>query len=308
MVEIGADINWKNADGDTSLLAACRRGHADTVSFLVSHGADVNCPGKDLMNPLHICARRGDAATLEVLMSAGAANLSTMAKNKEGQTALDIAKAKGYDNVYAILMRQRRGLPPQPTRQANPRELDNNNSSSSRSTTGSGGGRNNAATSSNGASLLAQPPLVQQQQNMDLDAAALLLTTPNGAPGPAALPPANSSSSRSSSSYGSKKSKIKDSAALDSLYNSKVDRPSSSAAARSSAYSADSGSGDSNTTGAPYTLIGGSNYKGDNNETTIALKSILDQEQQARNKVEAKVSYTGVLPSTSRTKQYANNK
>lgn len=27
LLEIGADVNWKHTDGDTPLLAACRRGH-----------------------------------------------------------------------------------------------------------------------------------------------------------------------------------------------------------------------------------------------------------------------------------------
>jgi ankyrin repeat protein len=31
LLEIGADVNWKHTDGDTPLLAACRRGHTGNV-------------------------------------------------------------------------------------------------------------------------------------------------------------------------------------------------------------------------------------------------------------------------------------
>ena len=47
LLEIGAQVNWKNAEGDTPLHAACRRGHDKTISTLLIHGADVNITGSD---------------------------------------------------------------------------------------------------------------------------------------------------------------------------------------------------------------------------------------------------------------------
>jgi ankyrin repeat protein len=47
LLEIGAQVNWKNAEGDTPLHAACRRGHDGTISILLVHGADVNMTGAD---------------------------------------------------------------------------------------------------------------------------------------------------------------------------------------------------------------------------------------------------------------------
>lgn len=108
LIEIGADVNWKNSDGDTPLLAACRKGYADTVSFLLANGADPNCVGNDGFAPIHIASRRGDADTLCLLLDAAAIPSK---KNKEGQTALDIAKSKGYDEIYSRLMSHRRGVP-----------------------------------------------------------------------------------------------------------------------------------------------------------------------------------------------------
>jgi ankyrin repeat protein len=60
------------------------------------------------MVPLHICARRGDRATLDLLL---AANTLTTIKTKDGLTALDIAKSKGFEDIYARLMRQRSSIP-----------------------------------------------------------------------------------------------------------------------------------------------------------------------------------------------------
>jgi len=109
LIEIGADVNWKNSDGETPLLAACRRGHAETISMLLVHGADANIvSSNDGLAPLHICAKRGDHISLDHLL---AANTNTTIKTRDGQTALDIAKSKGYEDIYGMLMRQRRSIP-----------------------------------------------------------------------------------------------------------------------------------------------------------------------------------------------------
>lgn len=107
LIEIGADVNWKHQDGDTPLLAACRRGHTETIALLLAHGADSNICGTDSFTPLHVSTRRGDAESVNVLLNA---NTSTTARTKEGQTALDIARAKGYESIYARLMEKRSGV------------------------------------------------------------------------------------------------------------------------------------------------------------------------------------------------------
>mmetsp|Transcript_7461 Transcript_7461/g.16600 ORF Transcript_7461/g.16600 Transcript_7461/m.16600 type:complete len:423 (-) Transcript_7461:526-1794(-) len=104
LIEIGADVNWRNHDGDTPLLAACRRGHTETIALLLAHGADSNTTGADWLAPLHICTKRGDAASVDALLNA---STSTTLRTKEGQTALDIARAKGYESIYARLMGKR---------------------------------------------------------------------------------------------------------------------------------------------------------------------------------------------------------
>jgi ankyrin repeat protein len=100
LLGIGADINWKHQDGDTALLAACRRGHTHTVESLVAHGADINLTGADSLSPLHICCLRGDFPTLNILLNANP-NLSL--KTKDGKTAMQLAEAKGHENICSRL-------------------------------------------------------------------------------------------------------------------------------------------------------------------------------------------------------------
>jgi ankyrin repeat protein len=107
LLEFGADVNWKNSDGDTALLTACRRGHTETIALLLAFGADSNITGNDTLSPLHICARRGDVNSLDFLLSS---NANTMLKTKDGHTALDIAKEKGHEQIYSKLMRSRSSL------------------------------------------------------------------------------------------------------------------------------------------------------------------------------------------------------
>lgn len=104
MIDIGANINWRNTEGETPLLAATRRGHKETISYLLAHGADSNIPGNDSLAPIHICARRGDLDCLDLLLNA---NTSTTLTTKDGMTALDIAKSKGHEAIYSRLMQQR---------------------------------------------------------------------------------------------------------------------------------------------------------------------------------------------------------
>eukprot|EP01041_Mallomonas_annulata_P012717 gene12717-26788_t len=96
LIEIGADVNWRNNEGDTPLLAACRRGHIETAITLIVHGADVNAVGEDSFSPLHICCRRGNYELLNVLLDAHA---NTKHRTTDGELAIDIAKNKGYDDI-----------------------------------------------------------------------------------------------------------------------------------------------------------------------------------------------------------------
>lgn len=101
LIEIGADVNWKNHEGDTPLLAACRRGHIDTATILIVHGADVNVVGSDSYSALHICCRRGNYELLSLLLEA---HVSTSILTNDGETAMDIAKIRGHTDMYNKLV------------------------------------------------------------------------------------------------------------------------------------------------------------------------------------------------------------
>lgn len=100
LLEIGAEVDWRNADGDTALLAACRRGHSDTIVLLLVYGASPNAKGRDLLTPLHICARNCDLKTLNVLLDAGA---DDSIKSGDNLTAMAIAQQKGFEDIVSRL-------------------------------------------------------------------------------------------------------------------------------------------------------------------------------------------------------------
>jgi len=105
LLAIGANVDWKNTEGqgrgDTPLLAACRRGHDNTVDTLLVAGADVNISGADGRTPLMVSADRGDHVVLNKLLDCS--NLDINAKDKDGNTAYDIARMKGLKSVCARL-------------------------------------------------------------------------------------------------------------------------------------------------------------------------------------------------------------
>lgn len=123
LLEIGANIEWRNPEGDTPLLvrnyrgmdvfcrimillyfvlpqAAARRGHCDTIQSLLVHGANVNAIGKDSLSALHVCCLRGDCKALNVLLQS---RPSLTLRTKDGKTALEIAETKGFEDVCARL-------------------------------------------------------------------------------------------------------------------------------------------------------------------------------------------------------------
>jgi ankyrin repeat protein len=72
LINIGADVNWRNSDGDSPLIAACRRGHTETVALLLERNASVNISGRDKNSALHVAVLRGDEATVDLLMHVNA--------------------------------------------------------------------------------------------------------------------------------------------------------------------------------------------------------------------------------------------
>jgi ankyrin repeat protein len=124
-----------SSDGFTALHLAAFFGHAEVARLLVAAGADVDAISRNPMQvrPLHSAAARGDHAVMRLLLDAGAevdarqAGGFTALQSRalhgdvtmvrellargasaeqvadDGQTAADMARAKGYGDVLALL-------------------------------------------------------------------------------------------------------------------------------------------------------------------------------------------------------------
>lgn len=136
----GADINGKDGQQDTSLIAAIRADEMEVAKFLIEQGASVNERGYGGFTPLVIVAARQDTAyrhskeIAALLIEKGAAlddrenvsgntplmtaahvgNENTLRllldcgavldkKNKEGKTALDLASAYRGESIIQML-------------------------------------------------------------------------------------------------------------------------------------------------------------------------------------------------------------
>ncbi len=98
----GANPNQGDADNITPLGSATFANHADVMQVLLKSGAKVNHLDNFGMTPLLYAASvdYGDTTVLETLIAAGA---DLKAKNKQGQTALDLAKHYNYTIALSLL-------------------------------------------------------------------------------------------------------------------------------------------------------------------------------------------------------------
>ena len=106
----------------TALHWAVTMGHGDVAELLIERGADVEARAADGHTPLHMAAREGDAQMVQCLLEARANPNST---NNAGQTAVDLALAFSEDepDVAQVLLasgalrsRQLLTAKPMPTR------------------------------------------------------------------------------------------------------------------------------------------------------------------------------------------------
>ncbi|XP_057781479.1 putative E3 ubiquitin-protein ligase XBAT34 isoform X2 [Salvia miltiorrhiza] len=99
----GAGLEWIDKEGKTPLIAACMNLQLCGVAkTLIELGANVNAyrPGQHNGTPLHHAARRGLEHTVKLLLSHGA---NALQMNDNGQTPLDVARAKGHASVVRAI-------------------------------------------------------------------------------------------------------------------------------------------------------------------------------------------------------------
>ncbi len=100
LLEAGADVNEKDADGHTPLRRALRWARIDVISLLIEAGADVNGKDKDGCTLLHRAARHGNTDAVRALLKAGA-DVNGASRWKE--TPLDLAIQLGRTNCISVL-------------------------------------------------------------------------------------------------------------------------------------------------------------------------------------------------------------
>jgi len=101
LLDTGADVTARAADGTTALHWAARADSLDTVALLLEAGADAAATDRYGITPLYLAAENGSAAVIAALLAAGA-DPNTVAPN--GETALMTATRTGKAEAIALLL------------------------------------------------------------------------------------------------------------------------------------------------------------------------------------------------------------
>lgn len=101
LIDRGADVDTREADGSTALHWAAQHGHEPVLTALLDAGADPDASSRYGITPLALAATNGDTATVSLLLDAGADVNST---SREGQTALMSAALNGRAETIRVLL------------------------------------------------------------------------------------------------------------------------------------------------------------------------------------------------------------
>ena len=93
LVELSANIQVKNDDGDMPLHLAAANGHVDVLKTLLQLSADIQAKAADGSTPLHMAAACSHVETLKTLLQLGA-HMGVRAVN--GETPLDASDRLGH--------------------------------------------------------------------------------------------------------------------------------------------------------------------------------------------------------------------
>ena len=92
----------KVSGGGTLLHLAAIKGWRDVVATLINdYDFDVNCKTDDNWTPVHLASSYRHVDVVKYLCSTGKCNL--FIKNKFGNTAMDIARLGGYDEIVELI-------------------------------------------------------------------------------------------------------------------------------------------------------------------------------------------------------------
>jgi ankyrin repeat protein len=102
LLESGANIEARNARGQTPLLYSSYAGFRQAVELFLAKGASFRYQDRNGRTPLHYAAREGKAAVVEVLLGKGA---DPSVKDDQGRTPLDYAALQNRAAVLEVFLR-----------------------------------------------------------------------------------------------------------------------------------------------------------------------------------------------------------
>lgn len=101
LLEIGADLELKDTDGQTALMHAARNGHESIIRLLLMNGADLE-PAEDIgWTALMHASRNGHEVIVKLLLDIGA---DLESEDTYGQTALMYAARYGHEAIIKLLV------------------------------------------------------------------------------------------------------------------------------------------------------------------------------------------------------------
>jgi ankyrin repeat protein len=102
LIAAGADVNARSSNPLSVLPihSATAGNHDDVVGVLIEAGADVNATQRHGWTPLHGAAQNGSLPSVERLLAAGA---HPAARNDDGTSAIELARAGGHESIVARL-------------------------------------------------------------------------------------------------------------------------------------------------------------------------------------------------------------